>query len=472
MNAIKKSILLYLISDYCSAAIAWFLFLIFRKSTADLVAANTILNQISSKDIINILLVIPTCWVILHLHTGAYFNLYRKSRLNEILRTIIACLIGAIMVFFIIVVNDKAQNYGYFPNAFFTYLAIQFCTTIIGRNLILNKIKSNIKSGQFSFNTLMIGGNTQAVKLYSDIKDNNTLLGNNIKGFVYADDSGANGLSHHLPNLGSISNLETIINQHKIDEVLIAIDTEQHHKLQEILTRLSHGPTVIKILPDMYDIISGSVKTSNVLGAVLIEIYPELMPDWQRVIKRTFDITMSILVMLLFAPLYVFVAIRVKLSSQGPIFFNQERIGLYGKPFQIHKFRSMYTNAEEAGPALSKEDDPRITPWGRTIRKWRLDEIPQFYNVLIGDMSLVGPRPERQFFINQLSNTHPHYKFLHKVKPGITSWGMVKYGYASNLEQMKERMKYDLLYIKNCSLALDTKILFYTIVVILQGRGK
>jgi polysaccharide biosynthesis protein PslA len=242
--------------------------------------------------------------------------------------------------------------------------------------------------------------------------------------------------------------------------------------LQEILTRLSKGPTVIKISPDMYDIISGSVRTNNVLGAVMIEIYPELMPDWQRVIKRALDITISILVMIFLSPLYLFAAIKVKLSSAGSIFYKQERIGLHGKPFSIIKFRSMFANAEEQGPALSKEDDPRITPWGKFMRKWRIDELPQFYNILISDMSLVGPRPERKFFIDQICKTHSHYQYLHKVKPGLTSWGMVKYGYAENVEQMKERMKYDLLYIKNCSLALDTKIMFYTILVILQGRGK
>jgi exopolysaccharide biosynthesis polyprenyl glycosylphosphotransferase len=289
---------------------------------------------------------------------------------------------------------------------------------------------------------------------------------------VYADESGENGMSKYLNKLGSISEIETIIEKNNIDEVIIAIDTEQHHRLQEILTRLSHKPTVIKISPDMYDIISGSVRTNNVLGAVMIEIYPELMPDWQRVIKRAIDISLSIFVMILLSPLYLFAALKVKLSSTGSIFYKQERIGLHGKPFYIYKYRSMYADAEKMGPALSSEDDPRITKWGKIMRTWRIDEIPQFYNILKGDMSLVGPRPERKHFIDIICQTHPHYRYLHKVKPGLTSWGMVKYGYAENVDQMKERMKYDLLYIKNCSLALDTKIMFYTILVILQGRGK
>jgi Sugar transferases involved in lipopolysaccharide synthesis len=214
------------------------------------------------------------------------------------------------------------------------------------------------------------------------------------------------------------------------------------------------------------------VKTSNVFGAVLIEIYPELMPDWQRVIKRTLDIVISATVLIGLFPLYLYAAIRVKLSSPGSVFYKQERIGLYGKPFQILKFRSMVINAEDKGPALSSQHDPRITPWGRFMRKWRIDELPQFYNILKGEMSLVGPRPERKHYIDIISKTNPHYKYLHKVKPGLSSWGMVKFGYAENTDEMIERMKYDLLYIKNCSLALDFKIMIYTILVILQGRGK
>ncbi|MFN9496723.1 MAG: exopolysaccharide biosynthesis polyprenyl glycosylphosphotransferase [Bacteroidota bacterium] len=258
----------------------------------------------------------------------------------------------------------------------------------------------------------------------------------------------------------------------RIEEVIIAIESSEHPRINHIINQLVNKNVLIKIIPDAYDILSGSVRMQHIMGAAFIEIYPELMARWQYILKRFFDVFVSTVVMLLLLPLYLFIAVKVRLSSTGPILYRQVRVGLHGKPFTIYKFRSMYTDAEQAGPALSKKDDSRITPWGRIMRKWRLDELPQFYNVLKGEMSLVGPRPERQFYIDQIIARTEDYKHLQRVQPGLTSWGMVQFGYAQDIDEMIRRMKYDLIYIENMSLLLDLKILLYTVRVILQGRGK
>lgn len=471
-QSIKIANILYAVADYVSAALGWLLLLYYRKNLTTPLTLSQFINSLSIKDFQLAFMLIPALWLLLHLFSGAYFNPYRKSRITEIYRTLIITILGTLIAYFILITNDDINDKTYYYKSFLTYFIIQFIATSVLRTIVLKSVKNKIYKGKFGYNTLMIGGNQHAIELYKEIITNEVKLGYNFVGFVYADESGLNGMSAYLPKLGSVNELERIIDEHQIEEVIIAIDTSEHNRLEYILSQLSHRQVVIKITPDLYDIISGSVKTSNVWGAILIEIYPELMPDWQRVLKRTIDIVASIAVLLLFSPLYLFAAIKVRLSSPGPIFYKQSRIGLYGKAFWIYKFRSMYVNAEDNGPALSSETDPRITKWGKIMRKWRIDEMPQFINILKGEMSLVGPRPERKYYIDIISQTKPHYKYLHKVKPGLSSWGMVKYGYAENINEMIERMKYDLLYIKNCSLLLDFKIMIYTILVILQGRGK
>ncbi|HRO42298.1 MAG TPA: sugar transferase [Flavipsychrobacter sp.] len=455
--------------DYLSAAISWLLFFPYRQQLLGNSGFLQAWNLMSIKDWIVSLLLIPAGWLFLYLLSGTYFDLYRKSRLNEINRTLISCIIGSVLIALFAFAND-ANNYSYFIKMTGRYLLIHTLCTVFFRLLILNNVKRRIQKGKVGFNTLIIGGNDKAIDLYKQLSEKG--LGNIFKGFIYSNLESSNGMSKYLPQLGNLKELERIIDKYQIEEVIVAVDSSEHHLLEDILTRLCYRPVYVKVLPDLYDIISGSVKTSNVYDAVLIQIPPDLMPDWQRVCKRTIDIVVSFLAILILLPLYLFVALKVKLSSNGPIIYKQRRIGRFGRVFYIFKFRSMYVNAEQKGPALSKDDDPRITPWGKVMRKWRIDELPQFYNILIGNMSLVGPRPERKYFIDIISETHPHYRYLHKVKPGLTSWGMVQFGYAENVKEMIDRMKYDLLYIENCSLALDIKIMLYTFVVLFQGRGK
>jgi exopolysaccharide biosynthesis polyprenyl glycosylphosphotransferase len=319
---------------------------------------------------------------------------------------------------------------------------------------------------------VIVGSNGNALKIYQDIEKQELSAGNLFVGFLSVYDKDDYKIGQHLPHLGPYQNIKKIVEQYDVEEVIIAIERSETDTIDKIIAHLEDTAVVIKIIPIMQDILFGSVKLSGIWHAPLIQISPDLMPAWQQSLKRIMDVVISIIAILLLLPVYLFTAGGVLLSSRGPILYSQSRVGLRGKPFKMHKFRSMYSDAEKAGPQLSSENDPRITPFGRFIRKVRLDEIPQFFTVLKGDMSLVGPRPERQYYIDQIVKRAPHYRLLLKVKPGITSWGQVKYGYASDVDEMIERLQYDILYIENMNIAMDIKILIYTVLIVLQGRGK
>ena len=471
MNSNRQTIR-YLLSDFIAAALAWALFFIYRKKYIESVKFDLNIPIELTETFYKGLIIIPLFWIIMYYLSGYYKNIYRKSRLQELWKTLVTTLIGVIIIFFILILDDQVVSYKSYYTSFFTLYYLHFSLTYLPRLILTTRTNHRIQSKKIGFETLIVGSNKKALDLYLTLSKQKKSAGNIFVGFVSVKDKNAYLLKEHLELIGNLHNLQNVIIKYNIKEVIIALENDEHDSIGIIMNKIEGADVNIKVIPSMYDILMGTARMSSLFGEPLIQISQDIMPLWEEKVKRGFDVVISSIAIILLSPIYVFLIIGVKSSSRGPIFYAQERIGIFGKPFMIYKFRSMFIGSEKNGPALSKKNDSRITKFGLMMRKSRLDELPQFWNVIIGDMSLVGPRPERQFFIDQIVKRAPHYIHLHKVRPGITSWGQVKFGYAENIDEMIERLRYDIVYIENMSIYTDIKILIYTVKIILKLEGK
>jgi len=341
----------------------------------------------------------------------------------------------------------------------------------IGRMGIRQIQKNLLVRGFGRKNTIIVGCSERAVNVGNQLEQFSE--GYNVIGYITVQpNSNGSPVVNDDKILSSIYEINTIIDEYHISEVVIALDKPNHNKLLDIITLVNGTPATLNVIPDMYEVVSGLAKTERIRDLPLIQINPEIITLPQKFFKRSIDVLISFIVVILFLPIWILITIAIKLDSKGPVYYKQERVGLYGKHIFVTKFRSMVKDAESiTGPVWAREDDPRITKVGKVLRRFRLDEIPQFISVLKGDMSVVGPRPERPVFVEELKKEFPFYYRRLKIKPGITGWAQIRHSYDSSLEDVRQKLKYDFFYIENFSFALDFNIIFNTILVMISGKG-
>ncbi len=473
MQQITKHRIRYALADFLTANIGFCIFDIIRYYTIpDALRGFHLSGFLLHTPVLLEQLLVPVVVVLLYALFGCYnrANTLYKSRLDETFTTLIVSVLVMLGVFFTALINDtipeRITNYELMA----TLLLSLFIPTYIARMILLTANARRVQRGDYVMDTVVIGaGKDHEARLRKIMRSANR---SGMK-LIAAIDIDGNAESDSILGLPIYrgDDVVELCRRLKAQAVVILPGAKGLAQITEVIERLYLLDKPLFVTPDLHGMFGLRPKISQVSAEPVVDITNARISQAAINFKRAGDIVVSALSLIVLSPVLAAIAIAVKSDSKGPVLYRQERIGLHKKPFMINKFRTMRTDAESAGPALSRENDPRITRLGHFLRKYRLDELPQFWNVLIGDMSLVGPRPEREYYIRQIIERHPAYSLIHQVRPGITSWGMVKYGYASTIDQMLERLEYDLLYIENVSLGVDLKILFYTISTVVTGKG-
>lgn len=400
--------------------------------------------------------------------SGYYNHPVVKSRLSELTVTFWSIIFSTILIYLILLINDTTGLKSLDYEIILALFGFFFVLVYIGRWALTTIKINNIRKRNWHYNTLIIGNSRKSRAVYKRLKSAGSVWVYDVVGFIRL--SKERNIQDDFKSW-DWEEIENVCQQMDVDQIILAPENIKDNTIMKLLERLFPLNIPVKIAPDSLSYVTGNLRLSDILGIPFIDVTSPRMSEFEKNVKRLFDVTASILTLILLSPALMVIAMCVKLSSKGPVIYSQERIGKGHKPFRILKFRSMVDDAEIDGPMLSSQDDHRVTPFGKIMRKYRLDELPQFWNVLKGEMSLVGPRPEREFYIKQILKKAPYFGLIFQVRPGVTSWGMVKYGYASTISQMVERSRYDLLYINNMSLSTDIKIMIYTIRTVLKGAG-
>lgn len=462
----KIEILLLLLIDLIAINLTWYAYYYFRIETGWMYYAQKPALFLPG-------IVIYVYWFLIFLFVGMYRTWFAASRFDEMTTLFKASFFGVFILFVLIFADDAARPDASLKSRFLIFFYWGFFLFFVGggRLFIRGLQKKLLIKGYGRKNALIVGFNSRANNLHDQINQYRA-LGLDVAGYIATIPENISKSYKNTKVLGCIDNIPGLVDEHNIREIIIALEKHQEDVVLDVITKCDTKNVGIKIVADLYEIISGQARTTTIYGFPLIDIMPELMPEWEKKIKRIMDVVIALIILVITMPVTIITAILIKLDTPGPVLFKQDRAGLNGKEFYMYKFRSMRADAEKySGPVWSQKNDPRITTVGRFIRKVRIDEIPQMINILKGEMSLVGPRPERPYFVEKLSEEIPLYKKRLKVRPGVTGWAQVKHKYDETIEDVKMKLRYDLFYIENMSLRMDLKIIFRTVFVVLFGKG-